>query len=65
VAHHLLQIFCIFLLNPYSVLIEKTLQTEWLLDDGDMARVNMPDVDSITGVKMTAFAPITTGVSIV
>jgi len=52
----------VFTENPYPVLVERTLQTEWLLTDGDIAKVNMPDADSITGDKMTAFAPNTTGV---
>jgi len=52
----------VFTENPYPVLVEKSLQTEWLDTDGEIKRVNMPDVDSITGDKMTAFAPNTTGV---
>ena len=52
----------VFTENPYPVLVEKSLQTEWLDTDGEIARVNMPDADSITGDKMTAFAPNTTGV---
>jgi len=52
----------VFTENPYPVLVERSLQTEWLETDGEISRVNMPDVDSITGDKMTAFAPNTTGV---
>jgi len=52
----------VFTENPYPVLVERPLQTEWLDTDGEIARVNMPDVDSITGDKMTAFASNTTGV---
>jgi len=52
----------VFTENPYPVLVERALQTEWLLTDGYITKVNMPDVDSITGDKMTAFAPNTTGV---
>lgn len=52
----------VFTENPYPVLVERSLQTEWLDTDGEIVSVNMPDVDSITGDKMTAFAPNTTGV---
>ena len=52
----------VFTENPYPVLVERSLQTEWLATDGEIVRVNMPDVDSITGDKMTAYAPNTTGV---
>ena len=52
----------VFTENPYPVLVERSLQTEWLDTDGEIAKVNMPDADSITGDKMTPFAPNTTGV---
>jgi len=52
----------IFSDNHYPVLVEKPIQTEWLLQEGELLTVNIPDVNSITGDKMTAFAPNTTGV---
>lgn len=52
----------VFTENLYPVLVERSLQTEWLITDGEVTRVNVPDVNSITGDKLTAFAPNTTGV---
>jgi hypothetical protein len=37
-------------------LIEKPIQTEWLLQGRELLTVNIPDVNSIAGDKMTAFA---------
>jgi len=48
--------------NPYPVTIEKPVETEWLLQEGDATKVFLPDIESITGDKLTAFAPNTTGV---
>jgi hypothetical protein len=52
----------VFAKNPYPVIIERPIKTEWLLQEGDSIEVFMPDIDSITGDKLTAFAPNTTGV---
>jgi hypothetical protein len=52
----------VFTENPYPVLVERPIQTEWLLTAGDIIKVSTPDVDSIIGDKLTAFAPNTTGV---
>ncbi|MCB8993975.1 MAG: nucleotidyl transferase AbiEii/AbiGii toxin family protein [Bacteroidales bacterium] len=52
----------IFAENTYPVVVERPIDTEWLLQEGEVIRVKMPDIDSITGDKMTAFAPNTTGV---
>ena len=52
----------VFAENPYPVLIEKPIKTEWLLLDGENLSVKMPNIDSIIGDKLTAFAPNTTGV---
>jgi hypothetical protein len=52
----------VFTGNPYTLHVEKPLQTEWLQTDGKITTVRMPDLDSITGDKLTAFAPNTTGV---
>jgi len=52
----------IFAENPYPVLVERPIHTEWLLSAGDLVKVRMPDVNSIVGDKLTAFAPNTIGV---
>lgn len=52
----------VFAENPYPVLVERLIQTDWLLSSGDLIKVRMPDVNSIVGDKLTAFAPNTTGV---
>ena len=48
--------------NHYPVLIEKPIHTDWLAITGNAITVRMPDVNSIAGDKLTAFAPNTTGV---
>ncbi|MGC9344079.1 MAG: nucleotidyl transferase AbiEii/AbiGii toxin family protein, partial [Bacteroidales bacterium] len=48
--------------DRYPKTFEKSIETEWLLQEGKSVEVIMPDIDSITGDKLTAFAPNTTGV---
>ena len=48
--------------NQYPKTIEKPIETEWLIQEGESVKVIMPDIDSIIGDKLTAFAPNTTGV---
>ncbi|MDO8898235.1 MAG: nucleotidyl transferase AbiEii/AbiGii toxin family protein, partial [Bacteroidales bacterium] len=48
--------------NHYPTVIEKALVTEWLLQTNEPVIVRTPDINSITGDKLTAFAPNTTGV---
>lgn len=48
--------------NPYPVVIERAIETEWLLQTDKPVFVRTPDINSITGDKLTAFAPNTTGV---
>ena len=48
--------------NHYPTLIDKALETEWLLQNDKPVIVRTPDINSITGDKLTAFAPNTTGV---
>lgn len=45
----------------YPELIEKTITTKWIETDGQLT-VSLPSVDSITGDKLTAFAPNTIGI---
>jgi hypothetical protein len=45
----------------YPVLIEKPVITKWIETDNEIM-VTMPSVDSITGDKLTAFAPNTIGI---
>ena len=52
----------IFAENPYPVTVNRPIETEWLLQEGVVVKVRMPDIDSIVGDKLTAFAPNTTGV---
>ncbi len=48
--------------HHYPVLIDKPIHTDWLIVSGDAIMVKVPDVNSIAGDKLTAFAPNTTGV---
>ena len=48
--------------NHYPTVIERALETEWLLQTDKPVIVRTPDINSITGDKLTAFAPNTTGV---
>jgi len=48
--------------NHYPTLIEKKLDTEWLLQTDMPITITTPDINSITGDKLTAFAPTTTGI---
>ncbi len=52
----------LFAENPYPVLIEKPLTTEWIKQKDDPITVLMLCQNSIAGDKLTAFAPNTTGV---
>ncbi len=58
-GHILLDI--LFEKNYYPNVIEIPVQTKWIESD-EIINVFAPDVDSITGDKMTAFAPNTTGI---
>lgn len=48
--------------NPYPVLLEREIKTEWTVMTGDPLTVMTPDINSIAGDKLVAFAPTTTGV---
>src|SRR6185312_12861440 len=48
--------------HHYPQLVDRPLKTDWLLQDGEILAVSTPDINSITGDKLTAFAPNTTGV---
>lgn len=58
-GHILLDI--LFEKNYYPNIIEIPIQTKWIESD-EIIYVSVPDIDSITGDKMTAFAPSTTGI---
>ena len=45
----------------YPVLVEKPLVTKWI-ETNSVSMVTMPSIDSITGDKLTAFAPNTIGI---
>ncbi|MES1222709.1 MAG: nucleotidyl transferase AbiEii/AbiGii toxin family protein, partial [Bacteroidota bacterium] len=48
--------------NPYPVLVDRPIQTIWVRMQGDPLVVKTPDINSIAGDKLVAFAPCTTGV---
>ncbi len=52
----------LFAENHYPTLIEIPLETEWILQNEKPVSVTTPDINSILGDKLTAFAPNTTGV---
>lgn len=52
----------LFAENPYPNLVERAINTNWLKLKSAPLVIKMPCVNSITGDKLTAFAPNTTGV---
>jgi hypothetical protein len=52
----------LFAENPYPVLLEKPILTNWIKQNGEPLVVRMPCENSITGDKLTAYAPNTIGV---
>ena len=48
--------------NHYELLVDKEIQNELLLTEGNNLIVQVPSIDCILGDKLTAFAPHTTGV---
>ncbi|NML37591.1 nucleotidyl transferase AbiEii/AbiGii toxin family protein [Chitinophaga sp. G-6-1-13] len=52
----------LFAENPYPAIVEKPVLSSWLENNGDPVYVSVPCINSITGDKMVAFAPCTTGV---
>ena len=48
--------------NPYPLLVEKEIANDLLINNGKPLKVKIPNVDSIIGDKLNAFAPHTTGV---
>lgn len=52
----------LFAKSHYPVVVERQIQTEWLMTEGEIVMVKTPDICSIAGDKLTAFAPSTTGV---
>ena len=48
--------------NHYPTVIERAIETEWLLQTDKPVIVRTPDINSLVGDKLTAFAPNTTGV---
>ncbi len=52
----------IFEEDQYPELARKPVETEWLIQEGEPVQVVIPSIDSVTGDKLTAFAPNTTGV---
>jgi len=43
-------------------LVERSIKTDWVLIKDEPLTVTTPDINSITGDKLVAFAPSTTGV---
>lgn len=52
----------LFAENHYPQLVEIPLETDWILQDDERIAVTTPDINSILGDKLTAFAPNTTGI---
>lgn len=52
----------LFAENPYPVLVDRIIKTDWVLMMGEPLSVVTPDTNSIAGDKLVAFAPTTTGV---
>lgn len=50
--------------NPYANTLEMELKSDIIDTDNEILTVRMPDVDSILGDKLTAFAPNTIGISL-
>ena len=48
--------------NHYARVVERRIENELLLTEGDNLIVTLPSVDCILGDKLTAFAPHTTGI---
>ena len=48
--------------HGYPAVIKVPIINEWIQTDGERITVAIPSVDSITGDKLTAFAPNTTGI---
>jgi hypothetical protein len=48
--------------NSYPKLIQRPITCEWTNHEGDPILVTTPDINAITGDKLTAFAPQTIGV---
>lgn len=48
--------------NHYPLVIERALETEWVCQIENPVIVRTPDINSIAGDKLTAFAPNTTGI---
>lgn len=48
--------------NHYQTILEKPIKNDLLLTDGEDLTVRIPDVNSILGDKLTAFAPHTIGI---
>jgi hypothetical protein len=52
----------LFAENHYPTIIERPIETEWLLQVDKSVIIKTPDINSIAGDKLTAFAPNTTGI---
>lgn len=52
----------LFAENHYPKLVEIPLETDWILQNDKSILVITPDINSILGDKLTAFAPNTTGI---
>lgn len=52
----------LFAESHYPVVVERPVKTDWLITEGQIIMVKTPDICSIAGDKLTAFAPNTTGV---
>ena len=49
--------------NPYPNMVKKPINNDLLIVDGNPSYIDVPNIDSIIGDKLTAFAPHTIGIT--
>jgi len=52
----------VFSKNPYPQIQEVDIQKDWIVTKNPIIKITIPTIESITGDKLTAFAPNTTGI---
>ncbi|MBK7441118.1 MAG: nucleotidyl transferase AbiEii/AbiGii toxin family protein [Chitinophagales bacterium] len=52
----------LFEANHYTKISPVPLQSQFIINEGDPAQINMPSLEDLLGDKLTAFAPNTTGI---
>lgn len=52
----------LFEANHYSQIVSKTIESKFIISEGETVSVNIPSFEDLLGDKLTAFAPNTTGI---